>query len=251
MSARDRILGRLRAAPLMPRSTPDVGAYYAGRAALEQAPTTKRSAALALINRFRQMIEAAHAEVHLVDDGNWPEQLLGICRAKQINSLLLGDHTVHGERFATHLAADSASAPLCRRYDTAIDSWKDELFQQVDAAFTGCRSAIAATGTLIVWPDSQEPRLMSLVPPVHIALLDATTIHADLFTAMQVENWPAGLPTNALLISGPSKTADIQQTLAYGAHGPKELVILLRLPQGMSAADLDDAAQPAANGGAA
>jgi L-lactate utilization protein LutB len=36
-----------------------------------------------------------------------------------------------------------------------------------------------------------------------------------------------GLPTNALLVSGPSKTADIQVTLAYGAHGPKELVVLL------------------------
>jgi L-lactate dehydrogenase complex protein LldG len=35
------------------------------------------------------------------------------------------------------------------------------------------------------------------------------------------------MPTNALLISGPSKSADIEQTLAYGVHGPKELVILL------------------------
>ena len=35
------------------------------------------------------------------------------------------------------------------------------------------------------------------------------------------------MPTNALLISGPSKTADIQQTLAYGAHGPKELIVLV------------------------
>jgi L-lactate dehydrogenase complex protein LldG len=40
------------------------------------------------------------------------------------------------------------------------------------------------------------------------------------------------MPTNALLISGPSKTADIQQTLAYGAHGPKELVLLLIQAEG-------------------
>ena len=57
---------------------------------------------------------------------------------------------------------------------------------------------------------------------------DAATIHATLIDAMRAENWSAGLPTNALLISSPSKTADIQQTLAYGAHGPKELVVLLR-----------------------
>ena len=39
--------------------------------------------------------------------------------------------------------------------------------------------------------------------------------------------WSDKMPTNALLISGPSKSADIEQTLAYGVHGPKELVVLL------------------------
>jgi L-lactate dehydrogenase complex protein LldG len=40
------------------------------------------------------------------------------------------------------------------------------------------------------------------------------------------------MPTNVVLVCGPSKTADIQQTLAYGAHGPRELVVLLRQPVG-------------------
>jgi L-lactate dehydrogenase complex protein LldG len=54
------------------------------------------------------------------------------------------------------------------------------------------------------------------------------TLHSDFYSAITAEGWTQGLPTNALLISGPSKTADIQQTLAYGAHGPRELVLLLR-----------------------
>jgi L-lactate dehydrogenase complex protein LldG len=67
------------------------------------------------------------------------------------------------------------------------------------------------------------------VPPSHFALLDADKIFDNLFEAMSTQGWGAdgNMPTNALLISGPSKTADIQVTLAYGAHGPKELVILL------------------------
>jgi L-lactate dehydrogenase complex protein LldG len=65
------------------------------------------------------------------------------------------------------------------------------------------------------------------VPPIHFVLLDATRIHANLLAAMRSERWAEGLPTNAVVISGPSKTADIQQTLAYGAHGPREVIVLL------------------------
>jgi L-lactate dehydrogenase complex protein LldG len=68
---------------------------------------------------------------------------------------------------------------------------------------------------------------MSLVPPVHVVLLDSANIYNTFYEASQLEAWKDGLPTNALLISGPSKTADIQVTMAYGAHGPKELIILL------------------------
>ena len=44
---------------------------------------------------------------------------------------------------------------------------------------------------------------------------------------MVAQDWAAGLPTNVLLVSGPSKTADIEQVLAYGAHGPRELIVLV------------------------
>ena len=55
---------------------------------------------------------------------------------------------------------------------------------------------------------------------------------ANLLAAMLSERWASGMPTNALVISGPSKTADIQQVLAYGAHGPREVIVLLCLASG-------------------
>jgi L-lactate dehydrogenase complex protein LldG len=70
--------------------------------------------------------------------------------------------------------------------------------------------------------------LISLVPGIHFVLLDVNSIYADLHDAMLAQGWSSRMPTNALLVCGPSKTADIQQTLAYGAHGPKELVVLMR-----------------------
>jgi L-lactate dehydrogenase complex protein LldG len=121
------------------------------------------------------------------------------------------------------------------RYTQPISAWRQDLFDTIDASFTLARSAIAETGSLILWPDASEPRLMSLVPPIHFVLLDAATIHADMHSAFIAEAWAKGMPTNAVLISGPSKTADIQQTLAYGAHGPRELVVLLRNSEGASA----------------
>ncbi|MGB5648992.1 MAG: LUD domain-containing protein, partial [Sedimenticolaceae bacterium] len=62
---------------------------------------------------------------------------------------------------------------------------------------------------------------------LHIALLDADRLFENFAQMVEREGWAGGMPTNALLISGPSKTADIEQTLAYGIHGPKELITLI------------------------
>jgi L-lactate dehydrogenase complex protein LldG len=68
---------------------------------------------------------------------------------------------------------------------------------------------------------------MSLVPPVHIAVLANDKIYGSLSEVIHKEGWSDKLPANVLLISGPSKTADIELTLAFGVHGPKELILLI------------------------
>lgn len=217
--ARERILGRLRATatPAQPLP-PDVDGWYANRQRGED--NTQR------IARLREALETAHAEVHDVNSTNWADRLLAIAIAKNLRTALIGADTPHG---AALEARQPAQLKLVR-YTQAIEDWRDTLFNEIDAGFTLARSAIAETGSLILWPSAAEPRLMSLVPSVHFVLLDVSTIHADLHSAMRAERWDEGLPTNALLISGPSKTADIQQTLAYGAHGPRELIVLLKHP---------------------
>jgi L-lactate dehydrogenase complex protein LldG len=216
MSAREAIFGKLRAAAASHSpALPDVAAWYAAQRRTEGMP--ERTA------RLRAAMEAVHTEVHTVTRSNWTTTLLQLCADKQLQSLLIGRDTPHG----TALQACGSHSLNILRYEQPIAAWQDLLFDGVDASLTLAKSAIAETGSLILWPTPEEPRLMSLVPSVHFVLLDETTIHADFHQAMTAEGWTQDMPTNALLISGPSKTADIQQTLAYGAHGPKELVLLL------------------------
>lgn len=215
MSARDRILGRLRAAPKGdPVALPDIGAWHAQRTS----PTGAEAIAL-----FRKNIEAAHAEVHDTTAHDWPLLLARLAAEKGVRTLLFGPNTPHGAQLAASAPADIRLVP----YDRPAAQWRDELFDTIDASITGARSAIADTGSMVLWPDAAEPRLMSLVPPIHFVLLDAGRMHANLLAAMLAERWAGGMPTNALVISGPSKTADIQQVLAYGAHGPREVIVLL------------------------
>ena len=79
----------------------------------------------------------------------------------------------------------------------------------------------------MLWPTADKPRLMSLLPPIHVALVEEGSIADSLAETMASQDWAGGMPTNAVLVSGPSKTADIEQTLAYGVHGPKELIVLV------------------------
>ena len=217
MSARDRILAKLRQnQPSTAAASPDVASWFATHRPSESAAEKAR--------RFRHFIELAHAEVYSVSRGGWLQKLWEVLSARQIDKLLVGGQTPHGQRALADLPQ---SGIACLDYERTIEGWKEELFHHVPASLTAARGAIAETGTLILWPDADEPRLMSLVPPVHIVLLDAAHIHNTFYEAMTAEHWSGGLPTNSLLISGPSKTADIQQTLAYGAHGPKELIVLM------------------------
>ena len=108
-----------------------------------------------------------------------------------------------------------------------IATWKNFLFEEVDLGITTAAGAIANTGTLILRTGADEPRSLSLVPPAHLIVVRSSTLVNDFAEAMEQQHWNTNMPTNMVLLSGPSKTADIQQTLAFGAHGPRELYVIV------------------------
>lgn len=195
------------------------------------APTTATPTVLAhawdrdeRVRRFTERMSAVRAEVHAATPETWLDVLSQLCADKALNNLLLSPQTQWGQ--AIH--AQAARFPTLRAYDQPIEAWKQEMFYGIDASLTSTLGGIAETGSLILWPDSHEPRQMSLVPPVHFAILERDKLYTTFAEAVQAQDWAGqGMPTNALLISGPSKSADIAQVLAYGVHGPKELVVIL------------------------
>jgi L-lactate dehydrogenase complex protein LldG len=100
---------------------------------------------------------------------------------------------------------------------------RDTLFA-ADVGITGVAGLLAETGSLIVQATAQEPRSGSLLPPVHIAIGRREQIVADLFDVFEKT---AVLPSNLVLITGPSKTGDIELKLVTGVHGPGEVHIIV------------------------
>jgi len=170
-------------------------------------------------------MEAAHGEVHQVG-ADWPRRMYELLHQKGGGTLLYGPEGPLGP--ALEQGWPDRSAVRSIPYLEPVETCRESLFRSVDAGFTSCRGAIAETGSLVLWPPPQEPRLLSLVPPIHCVLLDAAEICPTFHELLIRQSWHTGMPGNALLISGPSKSADIQQTLAYGVHGPQTLVVPVR-----------------------
>ncbi|MBX9406035.1 lactate utilization protein [Pseudomonas baetica] len=219
MSAKQNILGKLRKS--LTGATPIADDFDVD---LVTQPYTY--SAEQRIPQLRKLMEAVHTEIHLTSDAEWPALLQQLLHDRQLPSLLIAPTTAHGQRVTQHWA-NNPDLPTLKSYNRPMEEWKAELFNDTPASLTGTLGAIAATGSLILWPTREEPRLMSLVPPVHFALLKASEIRDNFYQVQQEFEWAQGMPTNALLVSGPSKTADIEQVLAYGAHGPKDLVVLI------------------------
>jgi L-lactate dehydrogenase complex protein LldG len=208
--ARDRILDRLRANRPHEVSVPLVYQKPLG---------WDREQCIA---HFSERMQAVRGEVHRIGRNDWVNWVNTEMASRQMNRALIGKSQI-----AEQFAAGASDAFELTRYDRKIEEWKDTLFHEIDFSITGSLAGLAESGSLVLWPDAGEPRLMSLVPPLHIALLDADRLFENFAQLIEKEDWAARMPTNALLISGPSKTADIEQTLAYGIHGPKQLITLI------------------------
>lgn len=216
MSAREECLGRIRA-------------RLAGAGDGFELPTgptpggcDELRTAAQRVQRFCEELAASGAALHRVRDIEVAgERLAELARELGLERVVRSDSA----RLEPMLAACAGIEWLAAQPFPTTPEQRAPLFE-AQAGLSTAQLAVAETGTLLLDSSVERHRLASLVPPVHVALLRAEDVVADLGAAL-AHFGERGLPPTLTLITGPSRTADIELELVVGVHGPRELHVLL------------------------
>lgn len=189
-----------------------------------------------LLARLAAEVDAVGGHAQLVD--TWRQAhdaVAAICRLQEAKSALCWRHETLDRLGLSDILAEAGIVRL--DFDSLAALPPTERRARAEAAtigITGVSWAIAETGTLAMLAGPGRERLASLLPPLHVAVVAADQVLPDLFDlfAKLGAAGPDGLPSNLVLITGPSKTGDIELTLTTGVHGPGEWhVIAVREPR--------------------
>lgn len=117
---------------------------------------------------------------------------------------------------------------LLAQYDFPIYI-SDQGFMEAEVGITGCEALIARSGSILVSNGTAAGRRLGIYPHVHIVIAYTSQLVWDIKDglAFVAERYGDRLPSMINLVTGPSRTADIEKTLVMGAHGPKNLYLFL------------------------
>jgi L-lactate dehydrogenase complex protein LldG len=125
------------------------------------------------------------------------------------------------------VSSDSALLRACGvAYPATADIHRDACSESA-VGITGAAYALADTGSLVMLANSEEARLVSLLPPTHIAVIERRQILTGLDELLTNLQLPADVTSSMVLITGTSRTADIEQILVRGVHGPGEVHVVI------------------------
>ncbi len=203
-TAREEILGKLRQAKHQVPDAPELN------------EPVFPPVALPLENAFKNQLECISGKVYLLNN----EKELFDALKKSVSEF----------DPATVFCDETQLFPALK--DAGIDYQQYEGPQNhVEAGITGCEFLVARSGTVMVSSAQGGGRQLSVYPPVHIVIARKNQLVESLEEAYSgiLEKYNDNLPSQIALITGPSRTADIEKTLVLGAHGPKEIRVFLQL----------------------
>ena len=161
------------------------------------------------------------AELHHVADPSAAAAFLAdLARGRHWKRVAL-----HGHPLVEAVARDLG----CDTYRVDAGPFDKDALEGCDAGLTACEVLVAQTGSVLVSSATCGGRSLSVLPHVHVVVATADQIVPTLGDALdEVRKRQAGrLPSMLSFITGPSRTGDIERILVLGAHGPKELIVLL------------------------
>jgi L-lactate dehydrogenase complex protein LldG len=167
---------------------------------------------------FSRMMESVGGTVDVLDDLNdVPAAIAGYLRS-----------TNRPARIRRGRDERLANLPWHRAQMLAVDEGKAE--DADTAALTHGFAGVAESGTIVQLSGPDNPTTLNFLPEAHIVLLDAHDLHAsyeEVWTRLREAYGPGQMPRAVNMISGPSRTADIEQTIVRPAHGPKDMHVII------------------------
>jgi len=168
-----------------------------------------------LIENFRENLEAVGGDCSVVyDETEAAEVLLSIIQQNNARKIALSDSPLV-KKIAGFLKIDAEF----------IENAETHVLFESDLGVTGAQLAIAETGTLVLESETERHRRTSLVPPIHVCVLEAQNIRQTLGDILEILR--SRLSRTITFITGASRTSDIELTLAIGVHGPGKLHVIL------------------------
>ena len=181
-----------------------------------------------LVQRFADELRAAGGQCHVVaDDEHGAVAAVQIAVRAGAKKVILSGELASQLQLRPALRARGIETALEK--DISAIAAKDTCFA-ADLGITDVDWLIAETGSIVLSARTGQARSPSLLPPVHIALAQKGQIVPDLFDVFDkhgAPGRPAGLPSCLTIITGPSKTGDIELKLVTGVHGPGEVHVVL------------------------
>jgi L-lactate dehydrogenase complex protein LldG len=178
------------------------------------------------VRRFAAELVAVGGTCHVVPDRLAAvSKVHEIVRGKAVSRVAVGTGpTMDALDLRRHLSDAGVEV-------SGADSGREAFFA-ADVGITGVDFLIAETGSLVILTAPGQPRSLSLLPPIHIAIADRGQLLPDLFDLFERPARHPRLPACLSLITGPSKTGDIELRLVTGVHGPGEVHVVLIDPPG-------------------
>ncbi len=177
-----------------------------------------------LVERFALEVNAVGGEAFVVSDLEAAgRQLHALLAEAAARSAVCWKHALLDRMGLAELLARPGVTMLDYDGLTALDANdRRQRLLACDVGITSCDWAIAETGTLVMCSRPGQERLASLIAPMHVAIVERRQIVPDLIDVFRQldECGHEQLPSNLTLITGPSKTGDIELQLTTGVHGP-------------------------------